>query len=119
MAIERTPSAPILDIEGTLARFGGDKELFAEIVGLVLEDAPRLMDDLHSAVKAKDAAAIHSRAHALKGVVAGCGGVRAANVAQALEIAGQASDLSQAAALLETLNYELDQLTRALRQFRG
>src|SRR3972149_8852820 len=91
------PSDPVLDVEGTLARLGGDRELFAELAGYLLDDVPRLLGDVRAAVAAKDAAAVNMSAHALKGLVAGCGGGRAASVAQALEDAGPAFGLRQAA----------------------
>ncbi len=119
MAVETATSDPILDIEGTLSRFGGDKELFVEMSGIVLEDAPRVMADLGRAVQANNAADVRVHAHAIKGLLAGCGGVRAARVGQALENAGQACDLSRAASLFESLTHEFDQLSRALRQYRA
>ena len=43
MAVESVKTEPILDIDGTLARFGGDKDLFIEMSGMLLEDAPGLI----------------------------------------------------------------------------
>src|ERR1700709_1645547 len=96
MAVESVKTTPILDIDGTLARFGGDKDLFFEMSGMLLEDAPGQLADLGGAVDAENAYDVRMRAHALKGLLLGCGGVRAAHVAQLLENAGQASDLRQA-----------------------
>lgn len=118
MGVDGIPSESVLDIEGTLVRLGGDKKLFAELAGYLLEDTPRLFNDLRNAVTAKDAVAVRMSAHALKGLVAGCGGTRAAIAAQALESAGAAFDLSQAAILVETLKTELEFLTRALEAYR-
>jgi HPt (histidine-containing phosphotransfer) domain-containing protein len=118
MALETMPSAEVLDLEGTLARFGGDEELFAEMAAYLLEDAPRLTSDLERAVDSKDATAVRMNAHALKGLLAGCGGVRASQVAQRLETAGQAFDLSQATAIMGTLKAELELLRRALESYR-
>jgi HPt (histidine-containing phosphotransfer) domain-containing protein len=118
MGGDSNASQPVLDLESTLTRLGGDRELFAELVGYLFEDLPRLFDDVRSAANAKDAAALRMNAHALKGLVAGCGGTRAAAVAQSLENAGQSFDLSQAAPLVQSLKTELDQLTRALEPYR-
>src|SRR4029079_11231986 len=96
MAVESIKTEPILDIEGTLARFGGDKDLFIEMSGMLLEDAPSLLVDLGQAVDAENAHNVRMRAHALKGLLLGCGGIRAARVAQSLENAGQSFDLRQA-----------------------
>jgi HPt (histidine-containing phosphotransfer) domain-containing protein len=118
MAVESAKTEPILDIDGALARFGGDKELFVEMSGILLEDAPGVLDDLGQAVDAENAQDVRMRAHALKGLLLGCGGVRAAHVAQLLENAGESSDLRQASCHFATLQDEFEQLTRALEQYR-
>jgi HPt (histidine-containing phosphotransfer) domain-containing protein len=119
MAVETVKTEPILDIDGTLARFGGDKELFIEMSGMLLEDAPGLLSDLGRAIDAENAHDVRMRAHALKGLLLGCGGVRAAHIAQVLENAGQASNLRQAASQFATLQDEFKQLARALQQYRA
>src|SRR3954451_10404382 len=118
MAVESVKTEPILDIDGTLARFGGDKDLFVEMTGMLLEDAPGLLAELGRAVEAGNAQDVRMRAHALKGLLLGCGGVRAAHVAQMLENDGQSSDLRQASCHFATLQDEFQQLTRALEQYR-
>ena len=119
MAVESITPPPVLDLEGTLARFGGDKQLFVEMTGILLEDAPRLIEELGTAIVAKNASDVRARAHSIKGLLAGCGGVRAAKVAQALEDAGSRGDLSQTDSLVETLAAEFEQLERALNECRG
>jgi HPt (histidine-containing phosphotransfer) domain-containing protein len=119
MAVESIKSEPILDIDGTLARFGGDKDLFIEMSGILLEDAPKLVDELGQAVKSNNAVDVRMRAHALKGLLLGCGGVRAAHVAQQLENAGQSFDLRQTSELFSKLAIELDALTHALQQYHA
>jgi HPt (histidine-containing phosphotransfer) domain-containing protein len=116
---ETTPSGPILDLEAALTRLGGDRELFAEMVGFLLEDVPKLFDELRAAVTRNDAPAVRMKAHALKGLVAGCGGVRAMTVAQALEDAGHTGNLRQASRLLPALQAELNLLTQALANHPG
>jgi HPt (histidine-containing phosphotransfer) domain-containing protein len=108
-----------LDVETTLTRLGGDRDLFAELAGFLLNDLPPLFRDLRSAVAAGDATKVRQHAHALKGLAAGCGGIRATHTAQAVENAGQAGDISQAASLIEPLDTELELLTLALRDYRA
>lgn len=117
MAVQ-SKSEPVLDIEGTLVRFGGDKELFVEMSGIVLEDAPRILSKLREAVEQNDAAAIRAQAHALKGLLAGCGGVRAANAAQQLEDAGNSGKLADCSAMIQSLEMEFTLLTRALSSYQ-
>jgi HPt (histidine-containing phosphotransfer) domain-containing protein len=113
MKAESVPSERILDVEGTLARFGGDYELFREMAGFFLEDAPILYDELCDAARSGNAAAVRMKAHALKGLVVGCGGVRTANVAQKVETAGEEGDLSRIPELVEALGEELKLLKQA------
>jgi HPt (histidine-containing phosphotransfer) domain-containing protein len=118
MSADSNPSPPVLDVESTLSRFGGDRDLFAELAGFLLDDLPTLFNNLRHAVASDDAASVRGTAHALKGLVAGCGGVRATHIAQAIENAGQQGDIALAAALIEKLDAELQLLTRELRAYR-
>jgi HPt (histidine-containing phosphotransfer) domain-containing protein len=119
MAVESVKTEPILDIHGTLARFGGDKDLFLEMSSMMLEDAPAVLGDLGRAIDAENAHDVRMRAHSLKGLLLGCGGVRAAHVAQVLENAGESSDLRNAGTHFETLQREFEQLASALQQYRA
>ena len=119
MPVESVKTEPILDIEGTLVRFGGDKDLFIEMSGILLEDAPGALEDLGRAVDAENAQDVRMRAHAVKGLLLGCGGMRAAHIAQTLETAGQSRDLRQAPAYYAKLQDEFEQLRGALQQYRG
>ena len=119
MAVESAKTEPILDIDGTLARLGGDKDLFIEMIGMLLEDAPELLAALSRAVEEENAHDVRMRAHALKGLLLGCGGVRAAHIAQVLENDGQVADLHQAPAQLATLQNEFQLLMRVLERYRG
>src|SRR5687768_6655970 len=116
MSVESVPAGCILDVTGTLARLGGDEELFLEMAGFFYEDAPRLYGDLQVATNGKNAKDIRMSAHALKGLVAGCGGVRAANAAQKVETAGQNNDLTNIDSLVESLGHEVDLLKQALQR---
>jgi two-component system, sensor histidine kinase and response regulator len=115
MGIESVTSLPVLDLDGAMDRLGGDQQLYLELAGIVLEDLPGLFEQLQAAATVGDAVELRSTAHALKGLVAGCGGVRAASVAQALEIAGQQSDLKDVDELVETLAVELTRFADALQ----
>jgi HPt (histidine-containing phosphotransfer) domain-containing protein len=119
MSANGRSAAPILDVEATLARLGGDEVLFAELGGFLLHDLPPLFEELRGAVAESDAAGVRQKAHALKGLVAGCGGTRATHIAQAMENAGKEGDIAQAASLIEPLDTELEALIRALKDYRA
>jgi hypothetical protein len=71
------------------------------------------------AVKSNNALDVRMRAHAIRGLFLGCGGIRAAHVAQQLENAGQSIDLRQAPELFSALASEFDALTRALQRYHA
>jgi HPt (histidine-containing phosphotransfer) domain-containing protein len=72
------------------------------------------MSDLRRGALAPDADAIRSTAHALSGLLAGCGGVRASRAARQIEKAAEGGDLSNLSALLSDLQREFERLTQAV-----
>jgi HPt (histidine-containing phosphotransfer) domain-containing protein len=105
---------PALDRHAALQRLGGDEELFADVVGVFREDAPRMLDELRRAVAAGDAPAVQRAAHGLKGAAGYVGGQPAAAAAEALEQLGAAGRLADAHPALDALARETDRLTAAL-----
>jgi HPt (histidine-containing phosphotransfer) domain-containing protein len=87
------------------------------MASILLEDVPRVAQQLKAAVVAKDPIAIQMKAHALKGLVAGCGGVRTAQSAQKLEDAGKDGRLDDTAQQLAELEIELRQFIEAIRPY--
>jgi two-component system, sensor histidine kinase and response regulator len=115
MSQEAVSSDCVLDLEGTMQRLGGDRELFCDLVGFFFDDAPLLLEDVRSAAQAEDGTAMRSAAHALKGLVSGCGGIRAAQVAQQVESAGQNGEFNDIQSLVDSLSSEFNRLCEALR----
>lgn len=118
MRVSNAATARVMNIRDTLARFGGDKGLLLEMTSILLEDAPRLARQLKTAVLSKNPAAIAAHAHALKGLVAGCGGERAAQAAQTLEDAGHRGLIDQANSQFANLEDELHSLFSAIYTYR-
>ncbi len=110
---------PALDRRTALKQLGGDEELFAEIAGLFVADAPGLLDAIRAGVEAGDADAVKRAAHTLKGSSGCVGGTHVAAAAARLEALGAAADLSDAAAPVETLSSELTRLLGALAAAEG
>jgi two-component system, sensor histidine kinase and response regulator len=119
MKIDSTTRGEVLDVDGTLARFGGDHELFRDIIGFFLEDSPPLWSELKEAVAAQNASDVRSAAHALKGLAAGCGGMRAAQAAQRIESAGAEGDLENVDVLMSDLEVELKQLRQSATRYQS
>jgi HPt (histidine-containing phosphotransfer) domain-containing protein len=111
-------SGPVLDANAAMIRLGGDADLYSDLIEFYVVDAPALMQDLWQAVDKHDAAAVRMKAHALKGLIAGCGGVRAVNVAQMVESAAQSGDSDELPTLVQSLDAEIDSLTQLLLPHR-
>jgi HPt (histidine-containing phosphotransfer) domain-containing protein len=84
------------------------------MVQFLREDSPGLMEELQAAIAASDASMVQRSAHALKGLIANCGGVRSAEIAQRIENAGADGDLADAAHLFVPFQGELEALMRAV-----
>jgi len=94
------PPAPI-DRADLLDRFGGDVAVVNEVLGLLLDSAPSLMDSLRSAVAQRDHAAAAAAAHSLRGALATIGASGAAEIAGKLEHAARNGQSLEAAVLME------------------
>lgn len=108
MNSDRVTAEPVLDVRGALARLDDDEELLVDLMGFFLEDSSRLLAQLQADVAATNAKEIRMTAHALKGLVAGCGGTRAAAAAKRLEHAAEAGNLRDIPALAEALKAEIE-----------
>jgi len=117
MSVREVGGADVLDVEGTLNRFGGDKELFLEMTAMLLEDAPRLASELWAAVRIGDTRTAEMKAHALKGLVVGCGGARAAQAAQKLEDSAHRGDLTDSGPTMESAQAEVQALLDAIQAY--
>ena len=112
------PSKTVFDIQGTLTRLGGDEQLLSDMIGFFVKDGPNLMADLRTAIEAHDSSAAKNAAHELKGLILGCGGVRAAQVAQRVEDAATAGDVDDATRLVVALTREVAILVEATIAYR-
>jgi HPt (histidine-containing phosphotransfer) domain-containing protein len=118
MQLDSAAPTCVLDVEGALTRFGGDKQLFSEMASIVLDDLPVALAKLQTAVQEGSSTGVRNHAHAIKGLLLGCGGTRAAQAAQGLENAGQRDDLERSGEMLAALESEVQEFARALRPYR-
>jgi CheY-like chemotaxis protein len=117
------PAAPpggegLLDREAALERAGGDAELLGELADLFLAECPKLMAEVHQAVRAGDASRLRRSAHALKGSVSNFGAAEATAAAQHLEQMGRRQDLSGAEEAWAALQQAMRRLEPALAGLR-
>jgi signal transduction histidine kinase/DNA-binding NarL/FixJ family response regulator len=100
-----------------LARVGGDPQLLGRMIRTFLIDTPKRMAAIATALRRKDAQALASLAHALKGSVSLFGAEPARKLAQDLQDFGREGDLSAAAAAHDSLKEEIANLLENLRGY--
>ena len=93
---------------------GRDETLMREIIGLFLDESPRLLAQIRSALAEANLDALQFAAHALKGSVGNMAAVRAFGAALELETVARTGRISDAATAADTLEAELARLGRAL-----
>jgi HPt (histidine-containing phosphotransfer) domain-containing protein len=103
-----------MDQKALLERVGGDLEFLQEIAALALEDCPRLMAEIRSAVSHGDATSLHHAAHTLKGCVANFGANAAREAAFRLEKLGRSGDLQSAPSACQALESAMQSFESAL-----
>jgi HPt (histidine-containing phosphotransfer) domain-containing protein len=90
--------------------------LFAEVAGLFLADAPRLLEEIRAAIAAGDANSVHRAAHGLKGAAGYVGGKPAADAAGVLETVAATGELSNTPQAFEKLTTEVTRLATMLAE---
>jgi len=112
--IERVAPAPIprtsFNTNELLRRVQGNDDLLAELVRLFLDDAPKQIKEIHSAVRDGAASRLEYAAHSLKGSAASLGARALAEAARKLELRGRDKQVDGAEADLAALDREWDRL---------
>jgi two-component system, sensor histidine kinase and response regulator len=107
-------SPQVLDRNALLDRVGGDIEFLQEIAGLFLQDCPKLLAQIRTAVSGGDARTLEYAAHTLKGSVANFGADAAREAAFRLEALGRAGDMKPAPDAYSILEQEIQRFTQEL-----
>ena len=105
-----------VDLSAILNNIDGDREFLNEIVSAFLEQSSELMTDIKTAVAENDNEALEFTAHTLKGAVANFGAEIVKETAFKLEQMGRNNDLSQAEAVYQNLEEEMDRVRTALAE---
>jgi HPt (histidine-containing phosphotransfer) domain-containing protein len=107
------PIEAIFNLRAALSHMGGDRRLLKEIVGLFRSDYPASLRNIEQAVGRRDAEALRSAAHKLKGSIATLGAVAGCRAAAELEQIGASNDLSEAHTAYLHLRAHIDRLNKA------
>jgi PAS domain S-box-containing protein len=96
-----------VDEQGIIERVGGDSALLDELVELFCKDAPKLLNQLHKAMRSRDLPAAALTAHTLKGEL--CNFTRTGAYLTAIELveASRNGDAVTASRVLERLEEEI------------
>ena len=104
----------VFDEGALLDLVGRDDALMREIITLFLDEAPRLLAQIRSALTDANGSALQFAAHALKGSVGNMAAVRAFGAALELETIARAGRLDEAASAAAALETEIARLERVL-----
>ena len=90
--------------------------LLATVVGLFLDIYPHHMDDIRTALDARDAEHLRTAAHALMGAAGNCSALSVVSCARDLELLGAQGRLDGAAAAWGRLTLAMSALIDTLKQ---
>ena len=93
-----------------------DPSLITQIFTSFLSDGAKRIDALKEALTGRDMELLYITAHAIKGASANIGAHSMADVAQKLELAGKAGDMSGAVTLTEQIEMEFGRVRREITQ---
>jgi two-component system, sensor histidine kinase and response regulator len=107
---------PVFNAAAFKRQTGGDAHLRREIIGMFLEDCPVRVAAVRAAVERRDAPALVSAAHSLKGACGYLSAVAAREHAAHLEQIGRQDRLEEADAVLARLDAAVAELLPELRK---
>jgi two-component system, sensor histidine kinase and response regulator len=109
------PTEPPMDVTTAMRQASDDPELLAELAGIFINDAEARIQAIRDALAAADARAVERAAHTLKGGLVVFAANRSAGIARKLEMLAHDGHLPESAALLDTLEREVQTVTTYLQ----
>ena len=114
-----TPRGAEFDPAALVEKFGGDRDLVADIVRAFLEDCPARLAAIERAVEARDSHGIERAAHALKGAAGNLDASDLVHAAQDLERMGATNHIDDVASAHARVTAATSTFVGALRQFES
>jgi HPt (histidine-containing phosphotransfer) domain-containing protein len=99
-----------IDIQRALKQLDGDRELFDRALATFLDNIPRILSDLESAISDGNVSQSHLVAHSLKGAASNICAEAMRSAAQTLEQMCQQNSLADANVVFEELLKHVDRL---------
>ena len=115
-AAATVPAPGVVDFPRLLERVGGDRKALAQLVRIFRADSPSQLARVRKAIRAGDASALRSAAHAVKGAVANFAAPSATEAAARLQHMGDTGHLAGADGALERLEREIGRVLEALHE---
>jgi two-component system, sensor histidine kinase and response regulator len=106
----------IVDWSAAVGRLSGDRELLGELVGIFLDEYPKLLATIRQAAADEDAPALRLAAHTLKGSVGNFAARRAFEAALRLETLARDGTFTGVPAALNVLEREFEVLLPELSE---
>lgn len=108
-------ASPVLVLKLALDRFGGNKALLQEIIGIFLSDFPVQLATVEQGLASKDHLQIRLAAHGIKGAASTLSAIALPRLAGIMEDAATAGDLAAVGMVLPVLRAALLEFVAALR----
>jgi HPt (histidine-containing phosphotransfer) domain-containing protein len=99
-----------VDLAVALRWLGGDRRLLRELVGIFVDDGPKRLEALRTAVRTVDGQQVEQIAHSLKGSASILGAGRLRDAAQALEDAAHDWQAANRGGLVGQVTREVEQM---------
>jgi HPt (histidine-containing phosphotransfer) domain-containing protein len=112
-------TAPLLNLEETLERMSGDRELLVNLFQLYGDDVPKKFATIDASIRDGDMYQAERTAHSLKGASATVGAVRLSLIAAGLEQAAKGGRSDEMARLRQELELVWEQTLVAMHEFSG
>lgn len=119
MSSEWLPSgdSPVFNEAEGLARMGYDRELFRELMQMILDVLPESLQELDAALGQKDQARLHRVAHNLKGHLSTVGSGSVVEAANRLDAEARSGDLEKARMTHAVVLREVERLRLAMQNW--
>ena len=114
-AIDSGP--PPFDVAKAMRCVAGDEELFRELLGLLVDESPRMLDELRIAIDSGSRSVVRRCAHTIKGAASQLAAEPTRRVAEEIEAIGESAAIPVVESLYKSLIHESDRLNRAARSY--
>ena len=109
---------PALDMADAMNRLSGDKELFFELVEMILDEVLSYAQQLATAVEERDSAKASYVSHTLKGAAGNVSAMGLVDLAKQAGALGKSGDFKGLAAIAEDLLAEHSRVKKELQRLK-